>query len=331
MRSQTNRAITGNGLPTTSNLGPGINTIQDMQQSQTAVAPGPSGPNKTPSFDYLVVGGGGAGSPGVSTGPGTGYFSRGGGGAGGYNSGNVTTYLDGLTLSVTVGGGAPAFPASGVSSSITCPALGGSIIGYGGGSGNSTGNRPTGTTAGIQSTNAGSGAGGDPMAGWGRGLPGQGNDGGRSEISSSNQAGGGGGGAGGAGGNATYISLGSSSGGGGGGGATWLNGITYGGGGGGGSKGPTIGRSGGGGGGGGAGGAQTPGNTAGIAGSSNTGGGGGGSAAPSAGVGSGGSGIVIIRWPDTYDAANATTGSPTVSTSGGYRYYTFTGNGSLTF
>jgi hypothetical protein len=29
--------------------------------------------------------------------------------------------------------------------------------------------------------------------------------------------------------------------------------------------------------------------------------------------------------------ASSTTGSPTVVVSGGYRYYTFTGNGSITF
>jgi hypothetical protein len=33
----------------------------------------------------------------------------------------------------------------------------------------------------------------------------------------------------------------------------------------------------------------------------------------------------------TYDAATSTTGSPTVVVSGGYRYYTFTGNGTITF
>jgi hypothetical protein len=39
---------------------------------------------------------------------------------------------------------------------------------------------------------------------------------------------------------------------------------------------------------------------------------------------------VIIAYPDTYRAAQ-TTGSPTVVVSGGYRRYTFTGNGSITF
>jgi hypothetical protein len=39
---------------------------------------------------------------------------------------------------------------------------------------------------------------------------------------------------------------------------------------------------------------------------------------------------VIIRWPDTFAPASATTGSPTVTVTGGYRIYTFTGSGSIT-
>lgn len=46
---------------------------------------------------------------------------------------------------------------------------------------------------------------------------------------------------------------------------------------------------------------------------------------------SGGSGIVIIRYADTYTAAVSTTGSPTYSVSGGYRVYKFTASGSITF
>jgi hypothetical protein len=47
--------------------------------------------------------------------------------------------------------------------------------------------------------------------------------------------------------------------------------------------------------------------------------------------GNGGSGIVIIRYPSTYPAAASTTGSPSVTTSGGYRIYQWTGSGSITF
>jgi hypothetical protein len=41
--------------------------------------------------------------------------------------------------------------------------------------------------------------------------------------------------------------------------------------------------------------------------------------------------VVIIRYPDSYAAATSTTGSPTITVSGGYRTYTFTGNGTITF
>jgi hypothetical protein len=42
------------------------------------------------------------------------------------------------------------------------------------------------------------------------------------------------------------------------------------------------------------------------------------------------SGIVIIRYPDAYPAASVS-GSPTILVSGGYRIYTWTGNGSIVF
>jgi hypothetical protein len=62
----------------------------------------------------------------------------------------------------------------------------------------------------------------------------------------------------------------------------------------------------------------------------NTGGGGGGGYSATTG-GQGGSGIVILRYPDSYPAANGTTGSPTITTSGGWRTYTFTQSGSISF
>jgi hypothetical protein len=47
--------------------------------------------------------------------------------------------------------------------------------------------------------------------------------------------------------------------------------------------------------------------------------------------GAGGSGIVIIRYADSYPAATSTTGSPTITTAGGYRVYQWTSSGSITF
>jgi hypothetical protein len=61
----------------------------------------------------------------------------------------------------------------------------------------------------------------------------------------------------------------------------------------------------------------------------NTGGGGGGSRDT---VGAaGGSGIVVIRYTDSSPLAAATTGSPTVTTAGGYRVYKYTSSGTITF
>ena len=67
--------------------------------------------------------------------------------------------------------------------------------------------------------------------------------------------------------------------------------------------------------------------TAGLA---NTGGGGGGGGSGVDGK-AGGSGIAIIRYPDSYAAASATTGSPTITVSGGYRTYVWTSSGSISF
>jgi hypothetical protein len=72
------------------------------------------------------------------------------------------------------------------------------------------------------------------------------------------------------------------------------------------------------------------------AGAPNTGGGGAGAqwgGDQGGDAGNGGSGIVIIRYPDTFPAAAATTGSPTVTVTGGYRIYKWTtvGTWSVTF
>jgi hypothetical protein len=69
--------------------------------------------------------------------------------------------------------------------------------------------------------------------------------------------------------------------------------------------------------------------TVGTAGTAGTGSGGGGGGNASTG-GAGGSGIVIIQVADSV-TASATTGSPSVYATGGYRYYKFTSSGSITF
>jgi hypothetical protein len=74
----------------------------------------------------------------------------------------------------------------------------------------------------------------------------------------------------------------------------------------------------------------------GTAGTANTGGGGGGGATGSTGSpntisGAGGSGIVIVRYPQINSAPALVTGSPQVSYSDGYQIYTFTSSGSIIF
>ncbi len=62
----------------------------------------------------------------------------------------------------------------------------------------------------------------------------------------------------------------------------------------------------------------------------NTGGGGGG-ACSSAVASIGGSGVVIIRYPNTYADAVSVTGAYTFTNTGGYKIYSWTGSGSITF
>ena len=62
-------------------------------------------------------------------------------------------------------------------------------------------------------------------------------------------------------------------------------------------------------------------------------GGGGGGGGYNGGLvgGAGGSGVVVVRYPDSFLAATSTTGSPTITNPTGYRVYTFTASGSITF
>jgi hypothetical protein len=271
-------------------------------------------PTPATSVEYLVVAGGGAGGYGAGSGS-----NAGGGGAGGYKTGTLAV-ATGVALTVTVGAGGnqqttPSFSGDNgfdsEFSTILCKGGGGG----GGGTSNAT------ERGGVY---GGSGGGAGQYASTTLGTPGtatpvgQGNNGG-SAFSGSGGAGGGGG-AGAVGGNA-------SSGNGGIGGVGLANSISgsstyYAGGGGGSYVGGTMGS-------GGTGGGGTAGNTGPTAGTANTGGGGGGGG--SVAGQKGGSGIVIIRYADTYDAATATTGSPTITVAGGYRVYKWTGSGSITF
>jgi hypothetical protein len=73
------------------------------------------------------------------------------------------------------------------------------------------------------------------------------------------------------------------------------------------------------------------GSSASTAGATNTGGGGGAGASANYAGSAGGSGVVIIRYADTYPAATSTTGSPTVTLTGGYRIYKWINSGTITF
>jgi len=258
---------------------------------------------KTPYVEYLVVGGGGSG----------GYIS-GGGGGGGVVTG-LLPVTPGVSYVTTVGGGGAggsggSAGSSGVNSVIA------SVIAVGGGGGGST----NGTVGGSGGSGGGANnaSGGSPLVNGtpGQGVFGQGNAGGQS-YASGNYTGGGGGGAG-------TIGLTASSAAAGNGGAGISSAISgtvtpYGGGGGGPADSSGVGGSGGVGGGG-AGGVSRgatggSGTVNGDAGQANTGGGSGGFGVAGS-SGNGGSGIVIVSYPDIYPALTTTSGSPTVSTSG---------------
>lgn len=85
-------------------------------------------------------------------------------------------------------------------------------------------------------------------------------------------------------------------------------------------------------GGGGAGAGSSETGAAGLANTGGGGGGGGGQSGTTASSGSGGSGLAIIRYPSSFANATTTTGSPTGPiVVGNYKYYTFTGTGTLGF
>jgi hypothetical protein len=295
-------------------------------------------------IDYLVIAGGGGASASNSE-----YASNAGGGAGGYLTASTNVYR-GNTITVTVGAGGTAGTLAnsnafthGSSSAIVASALGLSVTTVGGGKGGVGYSGPSRTT-----TEGGSGGGGSGGGNGGNGTAGQGNRGG-DNLSSYGGSGGGGAGIQGTdypsgspnNGQATTGGYGLSS-------SITGSAVTRAGGGGGGWSSyygtPVQAENAGGTGGGGQGGsgADNTGNNwrsyAATGGTANTGGGGGGAGSTGGASnylklsgGAGGSGVVIIRFPDTLAAAASTTGSPTVTNPTGYRVYTFTGSGSITF
>jgi len=280
------------------------NSIGYGSESAASNSVTPEAPSTTPTVEYLVVAGGGGGG---------GHYGA-GGGAGGYRTATGLAVSAGTSYTVTVGSGGSGLGSPGQGGSGNNSVFS-SITSTGGGGG---GSRDS-TIAGASGGSGGGGGGGGGSSG-GAGTAGQGNNGGAGVDAGSNSRGGGGGGA---------SQVGNTNGAGyGGNGSTAFDSNTYAGGGGGGSQ--DAGGRPGGSGGGGSGGSGTGNGTGGGA---NTGGGGGGGAQTEGGSnsGSGGSGIVIIRYSDAYIAAASTTGSPTITVSGGYRTYKWTGSGSITF
>ena len=271
------------------------------------------------TVEYLVVAGGGGGG-----GPfGGSYIGNGGGGAGGLLTGTGFSVVPATALIVTVGAGgaggavdtAGSRGANSIFSTITTVGGGGggaSGAGQNGGSGGGAGGNAIGAAPGIAVSGQGhSGAAGQDQGGGGGGA---GSPGIRA-INSSNAHGGTGLCSTITGQRVFYA--------GGGGGAVYADGTLRGygiGGAGGGGDGFVYGQ-------------NRPHQA--TPGKANTGGGGGGTAGDFSATGypsvAGGSGVVIIRYPQINSAPAMVTGSPQISYSDGYQIYTWTSSGSIIF
>jgi hypothetical protein len=261
----------------------------------------------------IVSGGGGGGHYG----PADSTVGCGGGGAGGVKTFTNAGFIPGTTYTVTVGAGAARRSGSsnldgnnGSPSSVSTF----STSGGGGGANN-----------GGTGQNGGSGGGSARGGAGGTGISGEGNNGGGTHSPEYQYAASGGGGKAAAGTTPTGASIPGN-----GGAGTTIEGYSAGGGGGGGTTNTASGGSGVGGSNGGGRGSSA--GAAPVDGTANTGGGGGGNAAGGSGTNSsaGGSGFVLLKYADSKAAIPATTGSPTITVSGGFRYYYFTGSGSFT-
>jgi len=279
----------------------------------------------TSSIELLMVAGGGGG----------GCDRAGGGGAGGlfYNSSYSLTGRS-FALSIGTGGaGSTSDTEKGVNGSNT---VFGSLVAIGGGGGGSENSKPGSSGGSGGGASYGDGQSGGSALQPGSSSGGFGNRGGNGKDSGGRSPGGGGGaGAQGTdaanntyinGGNGLQYSITGTS--------TW-----YAGGGGAGDNrdgaGTAIGGLGGLGGGGNGGPSYSGGDTNGYPGTDGLGGGGGGGSTSNTGVGAkGGSGVVVLAYPDTYPAISSIPGTLTYDTPtrSGYRVYRFTaGTGTITF
>lgn len=259
------------------------------------------------SIDYLVIAGGGGGGYAGNT-----AVGGGGGGAGGYQTGTNLSFAGTRVLTITVGaGGAPGFAASNGSDS----SINALIVSTGGGRG---GGPYSGPALGAGGNGGSGGGAAEPAQNLnylgGTGVSGQGFGGGTANGTTNGGVGANGGGAGGVGTNTiawptatnTAPANGVSN-------SITGSAITY----------ATGGR----------GGQPWSTSTLGANGAANKGDGGGGSIgnSSSSSNGVGGSGIVVVKYADSFAAATATSGSPTYTVSGGFRIYTFNASGSLVF